>query len=65
MKKAAEQTDSSPQKQSPLAGLKIEAEMDANRYPKSLRVPDEERRKINIYEADFHGDWNYTILPSP
>jgi hypothetical protein len=45
-------------------GLKIEAEIDANLYPKGLRVTDEELEKINIQKADFHGDWNYTILPS-
>lgn len=45
-------------------GLKIEAEIDANLYPKGLRVTDEELGKINIQKADFHGDWNYTILPS-
>jgi hypothetical protein len=45
-------------------GLKIEAEIDVNLYPKGLRVTDEELEKINIQKADFHGDWNYTILPS-
>lgn len=45
-------------------GLKIEAEIDANLYPKGLRVTDEELEKINIRKADFHGNWNYTILPS-
>lgn len=45
-------------------GLKIEAEIDTNRYPKGLRVTDEELEQINIQKADFHGDWNYTILPS-
>jgi hypothetical protein len=45
-------------------GLKIEAEIDANLYPKGLRVTDEELEKINIQKADFYGDWNYTILPS-
>lgn len=45
-------------------GLKIEAEIDTNLYPKGLRVTDEELEQINIQKADFHGDWNYTILPS-
>ena len=45
-------------------GLKIESEIDANLYPKGLRVTDEELEKNNIQKADFHGDWNYTILPS-
>jgi transposase-like protein len=29
-----------------------------------LRVTDEELEKINIQKANFHGEWNYTILPS-
>jgi hypothetical protein len=44
-------------------GLKIEAELDTNVYPKGLRVTDEELEKVNIQKADFHGEWNYTILP--
>jgi len=27
-------------------------------------VTDEELEKIKIERADFHGEWNYTILPS-
>lgn len=45
-------------------GLKIEAEIDINLYPKGLRVTHEELEKINIQKANFHGEWNYTILPS-
>jgi len=44
-------------------GLKIEAAIDTNVYPKGLRGTDEELRKLNIQKADFHGEWNYTILP--
>ena len=45
-------------------GLKIEAELDTNAYPKGIQVTDEELEKIKIQRADFHGEWNYTILPS-
>ena len=45
-------------------GLKIEAEIDTNLYPKGLIVTNEELEKINIQKAIFHGEWNYTILPS-
>ena len=45
-------------------GLKIEAELDTNAYPKGIQVTDEELEKIKIERADFHGEWNYTILPS-
>ena len=45
-------------------GLKIEAELDTNAYPQGIHVTDEELEKIKIERADFHGEWNYTILPS-
>jgi hypothetical protein len=45
-------------------GLKIEAEVDANAYPKGIQVSDEALEKIKIQRADFHGEWNYTILPN-
>lgn len=44
--------------------LKIEVERDHNLDSKGLRVPGEELEKINMQKTDFHGEWNYTILPS-
>lgn len=44
-------------------GLKIEAELDTNTYPKGIQVTDEELEKVQIQRADFHGEWNYTIIP--
>jgi len=44
-------------------GLRIEAELDTNTYPTGIQVTDEELDKIKIQRADFHGEWNYTILP--
>ncbi|MFZ1493782.1 MAG: hypothetical protein WAU60_13985, partial [Candidatus Competibacter denitrificans] len=29
-----------------------------------IHVTDEELEKIRIQRADFHGEWNYTILPN-
>ena len=45
-------------------GLRIEAELDTNSYPKGIKVSDEEMAGLNLQRAKFHGDWNYTILPS-
>lgn len=45
-------------------GLKVEAELDTNLYPKGIQVTDEELGKLNIQKAEFHGEWNYTLLPS-
>jgi hypothetical protein len=44
-------------------GLKIEAELDTNVYPTGIEVTDEELEKLRIERADFHGEWNYTIVP--
>jgi Rhodopirellula transposase DDE domain len=44
-------------------GLTVHCELDQNRYPKGIVVPDAEMATINITRADFHGDWNYTISP--
>lgn len=45
-------------------GLKIEAEIDTNTYPKGIQVADDELERVHLERADFHGDWNYTIQPS-
>jgi hypothetical protein len=46
-------------------GLKVVCELDDNVYPKGVVVSDKEMAAINIVRADFHGEWNYTIKPSP
>jgi hypothetical protein len=45
------------------AGLKIRAELDAGLYPTGIKVTDSELDALNLKRADFHGDWNYTLLP--
>jgi transposase len=45
-------------------GLKVSCELDPNKYPKGVVVPDAEMATLNIRRADFHGEWNYTIAPS-
>ena len=44
-------------------GLKVRCELDEKSYPKGIVVSDQEMAKIKILRADFHGEWNYTILP--
>jgi hypothetical protein len=46
------------------AGLKIRAELDTSQYPTGTKVTDEELALINLKRNDFHGDWNYTLLPT-
>jgi hypothetical protein len=44
-------------------GLRIEAELDTNCYPTGIVVSDQEMACIQLEIADFHGEWNYTIIP--
>jgi hypothetical protein len=45
-------------------GLLIHAQLDPNLYPTRIVVTDYELACVNLQQADFHGEWNYTILPS-
>ena len=45
-------------------GLTIQAELDAGHYPTGIKITDDELAAVNLKPADFHGDWNYKILPA-
>ena len=45
-------------------GLKVRAQLDANSYPKGIKVSDVEFASIRLTRDNFHGEWNYTIAPS-
>ena len=45
------------------SGLRVRAELDAAKYPKGLKVTDEEFLAIRLEPDQFHGQWNYTIRP--
>jgi len=45
-------------------GLKVYCELDENKYETGIKISDEEFNKINITKDQFHGEWNYTILPN-
>ena len=47
------------------AGLTVKCVVDRNEYKKGIKVSDKELAKVNIQRDDFHGDWNYSILPFP
>ena len=44
-------------------GLRIRCELDTNKYPKGIKVPDEQLEKVKLKKHKFHGEWNYTIHP--
>ena len=44
-------------------GLKIQCELDKNKYKTGIKVTDEEMKYIEIDQDEFHGEWNYIIKP--
>jgi DNA-binding phage protein len=46
-------------------GLKVVCQLDQNAYPAGLKVSKKAMEEINLRRDPFHGEWNYTILPSP
>jgi transposase len=44
-------------------GLRVHAEIDGRSYPTGIKVPDEQMKQINLRRDEFHGEWNYEILP--
>jgi hypothetical protein len=45
-------------------GLKIYARLDDGTYERGIEVTDEQLAAVNITRHTFHGDWNYTVIPS-
>ena len=46
-------------------GLRVQCELDDSSYPPGRKVSKQEFATIRIQREEFHGDWNYTVLPSP
>src|SRR6059036_1179763 len=46
-------------------GLTVESYLDTNAYPAGLKVSDADMATIRLQRDEFHGNWNYTILPTP
>jgi transposase len=46
-------------------GLTVQSHLDTNTYPSGLKISDDDMATISIQRDDFHGEWNYTILPRP
>ena len=44
-------------------GLTVRCELDENRYPKAIRVADEEMAALSMATDPWHPEWNYTISP--
>ncbi len=46
-------------------GLEVYARLDQGAYPDKLKINDQQIAAINLVRHAFHGEWNYTIKPSP
>jgi hypothetical protein len=44
-------------------GLEIRARLDKRKYPTGIKVTDKELAQVQIKKDDFHGEWNYQIVP--
>ena len=44
-------------------GLKIMSRADLTEYPTKIKVSDAEMESINLIRNEFHGEWNYCIVP--
>ena len=45
-------------------GLRVHSELDTNRYPTGRKVSDAEMATVRLHKDAFHGEWNYSILPT-
>jgi len=45
------------------SGLRIRAELDPRKYPTGIKVSDAQLNAVNLKQSEFHGDWNYAVLP--
>lgn len=45
-------------------GLEVHAWLDESEYEKSKKVTDDQLADVTIKRNEFHGEWNYQIIPS-
>ncbi|MBZ5565911.1 MAG: ISAzo13 family transposase, partial [Acidobacteriia bacterium] len=45
------------------AGLRVKSQLDTNQYPAGIKVSDKQMDQIRLEGDEFHGEWNYSILP--
>jgi transposase len=47
------------------AGLTVRAQLDQGRYPQGIKISDQHMASLALARHDWHGEWNYTLLPQP
>jgi hypothetical protein len=45
-------------------GLTVTAQLDTGTYPTGIKVSDREMNELPIIRDSWHGEWNYTLLPT-
>ena len=45
------------------AGLQVQAELDTGEYPTGVTVTKAQMDAIALVPDEFHGDWNYKLVP--
>lgn len=45
-------------------GLNVRCGVDLKDYQTGIKVTDEELSKVNLFQNEFHGEWNYRIIPN-
>jgi transposase len=45
-------------------GLSVHAELDPGQYPTGVTISDAQMAGLPITSHDWHGEWNYTLLPA-
>src|SRR5262245_4471085 len=46
-------------------GLRVHAELDPGHYPTGVSITDDHWNRLPIQPQQWHGEWNYTLLPQP
>ena len=46
------------------SGATIHARLDPRSYPTGVKTTDAEFAVLHLTRDEFHGDWNYTLVPS-
>ena len=44
-------------------GLTVKVRLDKNTYQRGIKVSAKELHSLNIQQHEFHGEWNYNIMP--
>jgi transposase len=45
------------------SGLKVKAKLDRRAYPTKVKIPSVVMRELAIKPRQFHGEWNYAVVP--